>query len=114
MKKKGFAVLVILVFVLGISASAALAAARYSDWVPARNYANIYHQVVSRSGGNEWEAVRFANQNSHRVKITVSFTYRPNKTNVGERLVYLEGSNSYSEWIELGPNVDYSFTVDKN
>ena len=113
MKKKVMAILVVLSLSLGVAASVALAAARYSDWVPARNYPNIYHQIVNRSGGNEPEAVRFANQNSHRVRINVVFIYRPNNTNVGDRTVYLEGGNSYSEWIELGPSVDYSFTVDK-
>lgn len=113
MKKKVLAGLIVLILVLGAAASAALAAARYSEWVPARNYPNIYHQVVNRSGGNEPEAVRFANQNPHRVRINVVFIYRPSNTNVGDRAVYLEGGNSYSEWIELGPNVTYSFTVDK-
>lgn len=118
--KKKFTVLMVLFFSLVAAASAkstvsvALAAAKIGEWIPASNHPNIYHQVMNRSGGNEPEAVRFANQNSYRVKITVQFTYRPNKTNVGKRVVYLEGSNTYSEWIELGPNVEYSFSVDKD
>lgn len=114
MKRKVLAGFIVWAFLLGAAATTALAAERYSDWIPARNYPNVYHQIVNRSGGNEAEAVRFANQNQHRIKITVQFTYRPNNTSVGERTVYLEGGNSYSEWLELGPNVTYSFTVDKN
>lgn len=112
--KKSIAMLVILVLILGIAASTALAAARYSDWIPARNHPNVYHQIVNRSGGNDAEAVRFANQNSYRVKIHVIFTYKPSNTNVGERMVYLEGGNTYSSWVELGPNTTYNFSVDRD
>ena len=113
MKRKVLTGLIVLVFVLGSTISVVLAAAKYSNWIPANNFPNIYKQIVNRSGGNEPEAVRFANQNQHRVKIHVVFVYRPNNANVGDRTVYLEGGNSYSEWIELGPNVTYSFSVNK-
>lgn len=113
MKKRVVATLVVLVMMLGFAASTALAAPRYSDWTSSR-YPNVYQQIVNRSGGSEAEAVRFANQNSYRVKIHVLFIYRPNNTNVGDRMVYLEGGNTYSEWVELGPNVTYSFTVTKD
>ena len=114
MNKKLSVGLIVLLFITGIAASVAFAAAQYSDWMPARNYPNVYHQIVNRSGGNDAEAVRFANQNSHRVKIHVVFTYRPNNTNVGDRIVYLEGGNTYSGWVELGPNTTYSFSVSKD
>jgi hypothetical protein len=114
MKKRFAALALAVVCLLLWAAPAAWAAARYSEWMPARNYPNVYHQIVNRSGGSEAEAVRFANQNSHRVKIHVVFTYRPNNTNVGDRTVYLEGGNTYSAWVELAPNVTYSFSVSKD
>lgn len=114
MRNKGIRVLVMVALLLGMISSVVFAQTRYSEWIPARNYPNIYYQYANQFNSDEWDGVRFANQNPYRVKITVKFTYRPTGTDVGEREVYLEGGNTYSDIIQLGPNVEMSFMVEED
>jgi len=114
MRKKGFMVLVVMALLVGITSSVAFAGKNPSEWIAARNSPNIYYQYVNQYGGNDWDGVRWLNQNSYRVKISVKFSYRPTGASAGERMVYLEGGNTYSEIVQLGPNVNFSFMVDKD
>lgn len=111
--RKKVLILVLMVFLLAAESAVALAGARYSNWISTR-YTDIFYQEANWSGGTEVEAVRWANQSSHRVKITMKFVYRKTNEDVGQRVLYLEGGNSYSEWVQLGPGVDFFYSVENN
>ena len=113
MRKMTIKVFFVMLLLLQITATVAFAAVRTSDWTAGGNYPNIYYQVVNQYGGNEWDGVRFANQNPNRVKIYVSFFYRPTKAKVSEQVIYLEGGNTYSNILQLGPNVWFAFSAEK-
>lgn len=113
MRKKGFILVLLMVFLWSAGAAVALAGARYSNWISTR-YTDIFYQEANWSGGTEIEGVRWANQSSHRVKVTMKFVYRKTNEDVGQRVLYLEGGNSYSEWVQLGPGVDFYYSVEND
>jgi len=113
MKKKEIAVILSVMLILIIVSSTALAETKYSEWYPARTFPNIYHQLVNRYGDEGWDGVRWANQNQFRVKITVRFYYQKTGDNVGTREVFLEGGNTYSAIVDLGPGVWFEYKVEK-
>ena len=113
MMKKGFMMLVVMVLLLGITSSAVSAQyKKATNWTPAGNYPNINIQYVSQSG-DYWDGVRWANQNPHKVKISVKFFPSSTGTNVGERVIYLEAVNAMSEIVQLAPGGKVNFSVEK-
>ena len=100
MRKKGLILVLLLVVLLAAESAIALAGARYSNWISTR-YTDIFYQEANWSGGTEIEGVRWGNQSSHRVKITMKFVYRQTNEDVGQRVLYLEGGNSYSKCVQI-------------
>ena len=113
MRKKCFIVMLLLMFLFSAESAVALAGAKFSNWISTR-YADIFYQEANWSGETEVEAVRWANQSSHRVKITMKFVYKKTGDNVGQKVLYLEGGNSYSEWVQIGPGVDFFYSVEND
>ena len=109
MSKKVIKVFFVMLFLVGIMSTVGFAEMRTGEWKAGGNYPNIYYQLIYRDDGNEWYGVRFANQNTQRVIIYLSFFDSITKANLSKKEIYLEGGNTNSEVLQLGPNVGFSF-----
>ena len=111
MRKILIKVFFVMLLLVGTMSTAAFAEMQTEEWKAGGNYPNIYYQLIYRDGGNEWYGVRFANQNTYRVKIYVSLFDSNTKADISKKEIYLEGGNTNSEVLQLGPNVGFSFFV---
>jgi hypothetical protein len=110
MKRKWF-VMLIVVLSLNLMPSA-IFSTTYSNWIPANNFPNAYLQMVNQFNSQQWDGIRFGNQNPFGIKITVNFTHQG--TYLNTRTVYVEGGNNYSEILQLGPGVGFTWNVTRN
>ena len=59
---------------------------RYSDW--STSYSGVQYQYVNQFGGNDWDGVRWINNNSGKVSVRYKIKLKDGRTT--DHLIYLE------------------------